>query len=309
MNKELRIIFMGTPEFAVASLQKLVEAGKNIVAVITAPDKPAGRGMQLQHSPVKEYAVQQGLKILQPEKLKDETFLNELRELKADLQIVVAFRMLPEVVWNMPPLGTFNLHASLLPQYRGAAPIHWAVINGEKETGVTTFFLQHEIDTGNIILQEKIAIGEEETTGELYERLMHLGARKVLETVELIEKGNVKTTPQQFSEALKAAPKIFKEMCRIQWNSSAQSIFNFVRGMNPSPCAWTLADDRVLKIHRVGTEITTHHYKPGTLITEPGKLKVAVNDGFVTLLEIRPEGKRKMSVTEFLAGNKISKID
>ena len=242
-KKDLRIVYMGTPEFAVESLKRLVEGGYNIVGVITMPDKPMGRhGSVLQPSPVKQYAVSQGLKVLQPEKLKDESFVAELRELKADLQIVVAFRMLPEVVWNMPRLGTFNLHASLLPQYRGAAPINWAVINGETETGITTFFLKHEIDTGEIIDQVRVPIADTDNVGDVYERLMNLGGDLVVKTVDSILDGSVKTVPQDKlaeGEVLRPAPKIFKETCRIDWSKGVKQIYDFVRGLSPYPAAWT----------------------------------------------------------------------
>lgn len=242
-KKDLRIVYMGTPEFAVESLKRLVEGGYNIVGVITMPDKPMGRhGSVLQPSPVKQYAVSQGLKVLQPEKLKDEQFLAELRELKADLQIVVAFRMLPEVVWNMPPMGTFNLHASLLPQYRGAAPINWAVINGDTETGITTFFLKHEIDTGEIIDQVRVPIADTDNVEIVYNRLMMLGGDLVLKTVDAILDGNVKTTPQEELaqiEELRPAPKIFKETCRIDWTQGVKKVYDFVRGLSPYPAAWT----------------------------------------------------------------------
>jgi methionyl-tRNA formyltransferase len=330
MSKELRIVFMGTPDFAVASLKALVEAGKNIVGVITAPDKPAGRGMQIQQSAVKEYAVQQGLNVLQPEKLKDPVFIETLKSLQADVQVVVAFRMLPEIVWSMPPMGTFNLHGSLLPQYRGAAPIHWAVINGEKETGVTTFFLKHEIDTGNIILQEKTLIGQSETTGELYERLMNIGSKLVLKTIEMIEINEVKTFPQSLASELKHAPKIYKEMCRIDWSKDVNSIHNFVRGLNPFPGAFTIADEKILKVHEVkpiviesisvredtnrGEESTdtavvrgdTNH-QPEVLI-ENQQIKIKAANGFIELLQIQPEGKKKMTAAEFLKGNTIKII-
>jgi methionyl-tRNA formyltransferase len=309
INKNLRIVFMGTPDFAVASLKALVESGKNIVAVITAPDKPAGRGMQLTPSPVKRYALEQGLKILQPEKLKDERFVNELQTLQPELGIVVAFRMLPEVVWKMPRMGTFNLHASLLPQYRGAAPIHWTVINGEKETGVTTFFLKHEIDTGEIILQEKTNIGDEETTGELYNRLMHIGAKLVVKTVDLLESGSVITIPQQPSDAVKNAPKIFKEMCRINWNQSGKSIFNFVRGLHPVPGAYTIADGKIFKLHKVSFEPATHHHALKHIIKHQQSMKVAVQDGFIHIHELQAEGKKRMTAAEFLMGNIIKQID
>ena len=240
MNTPLRIIYMGTPEFAVPGLDALVDSGCNVVAVITAPDKPAGRGLKLQMSPVKEAALKHDIPVLQPEKLKSEEFLETLKSYQADLQIVVAFRMLPEVVWNMPRLGTFNLHASLLPQYRGAAPINWAIINGEKETGVTTFFLKHEIDTGDIIIQEKEEILPSDNVGTLYEKLMNKGAAVIVKTVKLIQSENYTTSSQQFSEELNLAPKIFKETCEIDWNKSAIEIQNFVRGLSPYPAAWAV---------------------------------------------------------------------
>ena len=257
----LRIVFMGTPEFAVASLDKLVKAGCNIVGVITAPDKPAGRGMELQQSAVKKYAVEKGLNILQPEKLKNPDFLQELKALNADLQIVVAFRMLPEVVWNMPPMGTINLHGSLLPQYRGAAPINWAIINGEKETGVTTFKLQHEIDTGNILLQESFPIGDAETAGEVHDRMKEIGADLLLKTVEGLAKGSLKEQEQpsmvngesskNIEHTLKHAPKIFTETCNINWDKSVDEVYNLIRGLSPYPAAFTFLEGKKLKVYRV----------------------------------------------------------
>jgi methionyl-tRNA formyltransferase len=249
-KEELRIIYMGTPEFAVPALEKLVESGWNVVGVITAPDKPQGRGQKLVGSPVKEAAERLNLHILQPTNLKNPEFQRELIELKADLQIVVAFRMLPESVWNMPPLGTFNLHASLLPNYRGAAPINWAIINGETETGVTTFFLKHEIDTGSIIFQEKVAILPEDNIGTLYKKLMTIGSELVLRTVEAISKNEVHPLPQDESKALHHAPKIFKETCKIDWNQSAESIHNLVRGLSPYPAAWTEFQGKTCKIFK-----------------------------------------------------------
>src|SRR5471030_1888958 len=247
----MRIVFMGTPEFAVASLDALVKAGLEVVGVITAPDKPAGRGQKLSESAVKQYAVANGLKVLQPEKLKNPEFLEELKSLKADLQVVVAFRMLPEVVWNMPPRGTLNLHASLLPQYRGAAPINWAIINGEKESGVTTFFLKHEIDTGDILFTEKVTLNGHETAGELHDRLMNKGAGLLVKTVKGVESGRYSEHPQsQLIEGaeLKHAPKIFKEDCLIDWNNTAENIYNKIRGLSPSPTAYTVFNDKILKI-------------------------------------------------------------
>lgn len=309
MKKEdLRIIYMGTPEFAVESLKALVENDFNVVAVVTMPDKPIGRGHKVQSSPVKEYAVAQKIPVLQPERLKDESFLAELRSFNADLQIVVAFRMLPEVVWAMPRLGTFNLHASLLPQYRGAAPINWAIINGETKTGVTTFFLQHEIDTGNIILQESVAILPEENVGNLHDKLMHIGAKSVVRTVEIILSEKVNAIPQQEDEELKLAPKIFKDTCRINWEKSGESIYNFVRGLSPYPAAWCEllqdnSDAVVLKVFETKFEKISHQMPLKSILTD-GKsyLKVAVNDGFLHLKTIQIQGKKRMNVSDFLMG-------
>lgn len=299
---------MGTPDFAVPSLEILVKNGYEVVAVITAPDKPAGRGLKLQPSAVKTAAVQLGVPVLQPEKLKNEDFLNQLRALNADLQIVVAFRMLPEVVWSMPPLGTFNLHASLLPQYRGAAPINWAIINGETETGATTFFLQHEIDTGDLIMQAKEPIHRSDTAGTLYERLMHKGAELVLQTVQAIEKGAVTTTPQQqiAVEELKSAPKIFKETCEINFHQSAEEVFNFVRGMNPFPTAWARYNGQIYKIHKVVSVHNGSQYLPGEWHTDDKSfLHIGTTDGYVVVEELQAEGKKRMGIADFLRGNKI----
>ncbi|MGZ5243721.1 MAG: methionyl-tRNA formyltransferase [Bacteroidia bacterium] len=303
MNKDLRIIFLGTPDFAVPSLAKLVENGYNIVAVITAPDKPAGRGLQLQQSPVKKYALTQNIPVLQPEKLKNSEFLEELKSYNADLQIVIAFRMLPELVWNMPKLGTFNLHASLLPQYRGAAPINRAIMNGEKETGLTTFFLQHEIDTGHILLQEKMLIGEDETAGELHDRMMLTGADLVLRTVEAIENNSLNPVPQKENEHIKHAPKIFKEDCRIDWNWNIDQIHNHIRGLSPYPAAWTTLQGKNFKIYKTKKEEISHIYSVGKILTD-GKtyMKVAANGGFIHLLEVQMEGKKRLPVSEFLKG-------
>jgi methionyl-tRNA formyltransferase len=307
--RSLRIVFMGTPEFAVASLDALVNAGCNIVGVITAPDKPAGRGLKLQESAVKKYAGEKGLKILQPEKLKNPQFLEELKSLNADLQIVVAFRMLPEIVWNMPPMGTINVHASLLPQYRGAAPINWAVINGEKETGVTTFKLKHEIDTGDILLQEKISIGENETAGELHDQLKELGAQVLVKTIKGLADGTLKEMPQSAissqHSALKHAPKIFTETCKIDWNKSVDEVHNLIRGLSPFPGAFTYLNEKLLKIYRSERE----HKKP-TISAEQSEtdgkffLKFACSDGFILVKELQLEGKKKMSVEDFLRGYK-----
>lgn len=311
-KKDLRIVYMGTPEFAVESLKRLVEGGYQVVGVITMPDKPMGRhGSVLQPSPVKQYAVSQGLKVLQPEKLKDEAFLEELRALKADLQIVVAFRMLPEVVWNMPRLGTFNLHASLLPQYRGAAPINWAVINGETETGITTFFLKHEIDTGEIIDQVRVPIADTDNVEVVYDKLMKLGGDLVVKTVDAILEGNIKTISQEQlarAEELRPAPKIFKETCRIDWNAGVKKVYDFVRGLSPYPAAWTElhqgeAAPMSLKIFETEKVFTPHTLKPGTVVTDKKTyFHIASTDGFLRILSLQLAGKKRMSVADFLRG-------
>lgn len=301
---------MGTPAFAVASLDILVQNGYDIVGVITVPDKPAGRGQQLQQSAVKEYALSKGLNILQPEKLKDEAFLEKLRALKADLQIVVAFRMLPEVVWNMPPLGTYNLHGSLLPKYRGAAPINWAIINGEIETGVTSFKLKHDIDTGNMLFQEKLVIGPSATAGELHDQLMLLGARVILKTVQALEAGNYQLIPQDDSQSVHA-PKLFKETCRIRWNNSASEIFNLVRGLSPYPAAYTTftgknSEESMVKIYRCTADDSEHAFAPGTVLSDNKQhLKVACGKGFIHITELQAAGKKRMPIEEFLKGFKI----
>ena len=302
---------MGTPDFAVEPLRRLVEAGKNIVAVVTMPDKPAGRGHKIQFSPVKEYALSVNIPLLQPVNLKDPEFVEELRSYQADLQIVVAFRMLPEIVWNMPPLGTFNLHASLLPQYRGAAPINWAVINGETETGITTFFLQHEIDTGNIIMQEKITIAPDDNAGIVHDKLMMLGADLVLQTVNQIESGNVASIPQPDGE-LKAAPKIFKDTCRINFNATAESVRNLVRGLAPYPAAWIELTDPAgnttnMKIYEVSKELCTPSHPAGTLVCDGKKiLKVAVQDGYIHLDQIQLAGKKRMPAADLMRGTDLT---
>ena len=311
-KKDLRIVYMGTPEFAVESLKRLVEGGYQVVGVITMPDKPMGRhGSVLQPSPVKQYAVSQGLKVLQPEKLKDENFLAELRDLKADLQIVVAFRMLPEVVWNMPRLGTFNLHASLLPQYRGAAPINWAVINGETETGITTFFLKHEIDTGEIIDQVRVPIADTDNVEIVYDKLMHLGGDLVVKTVDAILEGNVKTIPQEQLAAateLRPAPKIFKETCRIDWQAGVKKVYDFVRGLSPYPAAWTElhqgdAAPLALKIFETEKVFVAYSLKPGSIVTDKKTyFQIASTDGFVKVLSLQLAGKKRMEVADFLRG-------
>lgn len=302
----LRIIFMGTPDFAVASLDKLVQAGCNIIGVITAPDKAAGRGLQLQQSDVKKYAVEKGLNVLQPEKLKNPEFLNQLKALHADLQVVVAFRMLPELVWSMPPMGTINLHGSLLPQYRGAAPINWAIINGEKETGVTTFKLQQEIDTGNILLSEKIPIGDDETAGELHDRMKAIGADLVLKTVKGLAEGSLTDTPQNLTSKTQHAPKIFTETCKINWHKPMDEVYNLVRGLSPYPAAFTELDGRKVKVYKAKKEMTSG--PAGTTI--PGEyqtdkktfLKFACNDGYLSIIELQLEGKKKMMIEDFLRG-------
>ena len=309
----MRIIFMGTPDFAVASLKALVDNHFEVVAVVTMPDKPAGRGHKLQSSPVKQYALDQGIPVLQPEKLKDEAFLSELKSYQADLQIVVAFRMLPEVVWNMPPRGTFNLHASLLPQYRGAAPINWAIINGDTETGVTTFFLTHEIDTGKIIMQRKVAILPEDNAGSLHDKLMNLGASVVIETVEKIQAGSADAIDQsEFlgeSVALKAAPKIFKETCRLPLEKNVAEVHNFVRGMSPYPAAWIELqfteemEPQVYKIYETAPELCNHNFNSGALITDRKTYaKITLPDGYLQLLNIQPPGRKRMTIGEFLRG-------
>ena len=311
MTKEnLRIVYMGTPDFAVESLRCLVEGGYNVVGVVTGPDKPVGRhGSVLQPTPVKQYAVEHGLRVLQPEKLKDEAFIEELRSLEADLQIVVAFRMLPEVVWSMPPLGTFNLHASLLPQYRGAAPINWAVINGDKETGVTTFFLKHEIDTGAVIRQVRVPIAETDCVGDVHDRLMLLGGRVVCETVDAIIDGTAEATPQEemITEELRPAPKIFKETCRIDWNRPSKQVYDFIRGLSPYPAAWTTlvtpdGTEQVVKVYTA--TLTDDNQQPvGTLTTDSKSyLHVATADGTLSIDTLQLAGKKRMNVDDFLRG-------
>ncbi len=304
---------MGTPDFAVESLKILVENNYNVVGVITMPDKPAGRGHKIQFSPVKQYALEKNLPLLQPEKLKDELFLQQLRDMKADLQIVVAFRMLPEVVWNMPKYGTFNLHASLLPQYRGAAPINWAIINGEKETGATTFFLTHEIDTGKIILQEKIAISETDNAGTVHDKLMIMGAGLVKKTVDLLLEDKIEGIDQsqfiQNETELKSAPKIFKETCQIDLSWNVEKVFNFVRGMSPYPAAWVellfpgQENPILLKIFETEKEITSHELPVGTVISDEKKYaKVALSNGFIHLKSVQVAGKKRMDIGELLRG-------
>jgi methionyl-tRNA formyltransferase len=302
----MRIVFMGTPEFAVASLDELIQSGCEIAGVVTAPDKPAGRGQKVSESAVKQYAVAHGLKVLQPEKLKNEEFLKELKALNVDLQVVVAFRMLPEVVWNMPPKGTINLHASLLPQYRGAAPINWVLINGEKESGVTTFFLKHEIDTGDILFTEKITLTGHETAGELHDRLMYKGAGLLVKTVKAVESGRYAENPQHHlleGVELKHAPKIFKEDCKINWNQPAEKIYNLIRGLSPYPTAYTILNDKILKVFGAEYELVETGEDAGEFLSDNRTfLKVAALDGFILLTDVQLEGKKRMGVAEFLRG-------
>lgn len=311
-KKDLKIVYMGTPDFAVEPLKQLVDNGYNVVAVITMPDKPAGRGHKVQFSPVKQFAVDRGLKIMQPEKLKDESFVNELRSLEADLQVVVAFRMLPEVVWAMPRLGTFNLHASLLPQYRGAAPLNWAVINGETETGVTTFFLTHEIDTGKIIQQERIPISDTDNVGIIHDKLMYKGTELLLQTVEAIIAGTIAPKAQeelyQSESELKPAPKIFKETCQIDWNLPVKRIYDLIRGLSPYPAAWSelrMPDGTIfaVKIYEAEKCFESHNLTPGTVVSD-GKnfIKVAATDGFVSIKSMLLPGKKRMGVADLLRG-------
>lgn len=311
-KKELRIIFMGTPEFAVASLNALVKNDYNIVAVITAPDKPSGRGMKLSESAVKKYALDHGLPLLQPEKLKNPEFLSALQSLKADLQIVVAFRMLPEVVWSMPPMGTINVHGSMLPQYRGAAPINWAIINGEKETGVTTFKLQHAIDTGDILLQERIPIADDETAGQLHDRMKDIGATLLVKTVEglmnktLKEKSQSTITQSGNEITHRHAPKIFTDTCRIDWNQPVDHIYNLIRGLSPYPAAFTMLDGKTVKIFSCRKSYQQPTQSPGSHTTD-GKnfLRFFAGDGCIDITELQIEGKKKMAITDFLRGYRL----
>lgn len=312
-GKDLRIVFMGTPEFAVASLQALVDKEYNVVGVVTAPDKPSGRGQQLSQSAVKQYAVEKGLPVLQPEKLKSPEFIEALQELHADLQVVVAFRMLPEVVWDMPQLGTFNLHASLLPKYRGAAPINWAIINGDHESGVTTFKIEHEIDTGNIIFQEKTDIGPDDNSEVLHDKLMEIGSDLVVRTVDALAAGNVSMISQKElidkGYAPSPAPKIFKDDCRVNWSNTPSDIKNFIRGLSPYPTAWsnlrniTTGIDTPVKFFRVDAETSGHTTIPGTIASD-GKtfLKVGCSNGWVSVKELQLAGKKRMLIEDFLRG-------
>ena len=320
MTKEdLKIVFFGTPDFAVESLSRLVDGGYNVAAVVTMPDKPAGRGRQLQESDVKRYAVEHGLPVLQPMSLKDETFIEELRSFGAQLFIVIAFRMLPEAVWQMPPLGTFNLHASLLPRYRGAAPINWAVMNGDTETGVTTFFLKHEIDTGDVIQQRSCPIGRHENVEDIHDRLMVMGADMVIETVDAIIAGTVKPIPQDqmltAGQQPTPAPKIFKDTCRIDWNRPAEALYNHIRGLSPYPAAWTtieneeVKDCTTIKVYATSEPLpfaASESPAPGTIVADRKTLRVACADGWLQLLSLQQSGKKRMDTDAFLRGYTIS---
>ncbi len=303
---------MGTPEFAVGILDTIIKNNYNVVGVITAADKPAGRGQKIKYSAVKEYALANNLTLLQPTNLKDESFLEELKALNANLQIVVAFRMLPEVVWRMPKLGTFNLHASLLPNYRGAAPINWAIINGDIQTGVTTFFIDDKIDTGAMILSSETAIAPDENAGQLHDRLMQLGSETVLETLALIEKGNLTTTIQKESPEIKTAYKLNKENCKIDWTKPAVEIYNLIRGLSPYPSAWSFISDKNekwnVKIHEAKISLEPHNYAIGSLICSKKEIKIAVRDGFIQVLSLQFPGKKKMNTPEFLNGVTFSEI-
>jgi methionyl-tRNA formyltransferase len=305
----MRIVFMGTPQFAVPSLDELIKAGSDIVGVITAPDKPAGRGQKINESAVKQYAVANGLKVLQPVNLKDPAFLEELRSLQADLQVVVAFRMLPEAVWNMPPKGTLNLHASLLPQYRGAAPINWVLINGEKESGVTTFFLKHEIDTGDVLFTEKVTLNGHETAGDLHDRLMNKGAGLLVKTVKAVESGRYHEHPQSEilpDVELRSAPKLTKELFNIDWNKPALEIYNLIRGLSPVPTAYTLLNEKTFKIFKAELQDAHPAIQPGGFLTDSKTyLKFAAKDGFISVTDVQLEGKKRMNIGEFLRGVKL----
>lgn len=304
--EQLRIVFMGTPEFAVGILDTIVKSNYNVVGVITAADKPAGRGQKIKYSAVKEYALANNLTLLQPTNLKDESFLKELKALNANLQVVVAFRMLPEVVWKMPKLGTFNLHASLLPNYRGAAPINWAIINGDTKTGVTTFFIDDKIDTGAMILSSETKIAPDENAGQLHDRLIHLGSETVTATLALIEKGNVTTTIQTESPEIKTAYKLNKENCKIDWTKPASEIYNLIRGLSPYPSAWCFISDKDeewnVKIHEAKMIIENHNYSIGNLICNKKEMKIAVHDGFIEVMSLQFPGKKKMNTSELLNG-------
>jgi methionyl-tRNA formyltransferase len=308
--EQLKIVFMGTPDFAVGILDSILKNNYEIVGVITAADKPAGRGQKIKYSAVKEYALQHNLKLLQPTNLKDDNFIAELKSLNANLQVVVAFRMLPKIVWEMPKLGTFNLHASLLPDYRGAAPINWAIINGDEKTGVTTFFIDDKIDTGAMILSKEITISPDENAGSLHDRLMDLGSETVIETLNLIENQKVTTQIQQDTSDLKTAHKLHKENCKIDWTQSGTSIFNLIRGLSPYPAAWFVLQDKQkelqVKVYKALWQEEMHHLKIGSLITDKNSIKVAVENGFLFLLELQLPGKKKMNSRDILNGTTFS---
>lgn len=307
MDKELRVVFMGTPDFAVETLKYILDNGFNVVGVVTAPDRPAGRGRKLQESAVKKFAIEKHLRLLQPTNLKDEDFIKALGALQANVQVVVAFRMLPKVVWSMPELGTFNLHASLLPAYRGAAPINWALINGEKQTGVTTFFIDDKIDTGEIIAQQSVSIGLNENAGQLHDRLMILGAELVVETLKRISSGDVDTKAQSQTGSEKTAHKLQKDNTKINWNTSSAEIYNLIRGLSPYPAAWTVLDngddnEMILKVYDTSVILKEHSLSPGTVLVEQKQVMVASTDGFVILNEIQLAGKRRMAIKDVLNG-------
>lgn len=308
--KDLRIVFMGTPDFAVQTLKTILDHNYNVVGVITAPDRPAGRGRKLNESAVKTFAKEKGLHILQPTNLKNEDFLDELKALNANLQIIVAFRMLPKVVWDMPKHGTFNLHASLLPNYRGAAPINWAIINGETKTGVSTFFIDEKIDTGEMILQKEIEIDPTENAGSLHDKLMHIGSDLVIDTIKLIEKGNVNTTPQPKDAISKTAYKLNRDNCKINWEGDLDQIFNQIRGLSPYPAAWSILknedEELDVKIYKAEKEPENHNLTTGTVIFDKSSIKVAVKGGFISILEIKLPGKRNMDVKSLLNGFSLS---
>ena len=314
-KEELRIIYMGTPDFAVETLRLLVENGYNVVAVVTMPDKPAGRGHKIQFSPVKQYALSVGLPILQPERLKDEAFIEELRSYQAHLQIVVAFRMLPQVVWDMPPMGTFNLHASLLPQYRGAAPLNWAIMNGDKETGITTFFLTHEIDTGRVIQRRSIEIADTDNVGIIHDKLMTMGAEMVCETVDNIIADKVVAIPQEelmTDEPLRPAPKIFKDTCHLDFTRTVEELYNQVRGLSPYPAAWCEfvspeAEAIGVKVFEATRHLCNHNHTPGTIITDGKKcIEVACSDGYLQLVSLQLAGKKRLTAEELLRGFRLT---
>lgn len=309
--KDLRIVFMGTPEFAVSILKRILEERYKVIGVITAPDKPAGRGRKLQESAVKIYAGSKGLHIMQPTNLKSPDFIKELRELQPNVQVVVAFRMLPKTVWNLPEYGTFNLHASLLPQYRGAAPINWAILNGEKTTGVSTFFIDEKIDTGEIILKKEVNIEPDENVGELHDKLMNEGASLVVKTLKHIEQGIVETQKQEMDELLKEAPKLNRENTRINWSAPVEQVYNHIRGLNPYPAAWSelINGNNIIPVQIYGVilEMGQHNYEEGTIFLKNKNFKVAAQGGFINIIEIKLPGKRKMKVSDLLNGYKLEK--